>query len=211
MKKICKAASNLLIFLLAVFTLILSGCFWSSDDSSSHKSTELEGVWSNVCSDHNTESSYEIVTFYGTSFTSIEYNHSGAGCVASNIDTEFKYEGSISIGDEITTATNPETAKEVDVTLSRITATPKNQTTADFLNDKSMCGINSWALNVETDITGKTCDTDTMPSAGTVIYDIFAISGGTTLYFGDDSPPYTGDSAASRPIDLDKTDTYTKQ
>ncbi len=211
-----KFSLKIMVITLTFAFLIFTGCFSNEKTDSSSPSvtpTELEGSWKNSCTYDlpNDESSYIILTLSGSMYTYVASIFEQDACLSPNLLIVFTETGTFSIGDEIMTQTNPEPAKKLDITTSSYRATPKSQAVTDWLNDNSYCGIDTWALNVPTDVTGLMCDGDLSPSAGDISYTIYAISGGNTLYFGDDSTPYEGISEATRPVDLDKTNPLTKQ
>lgn len=211
----------MMFVIIAFVSLTLNGCFNSESSKSSSptpgsspdSTTELQGSWETGCNYDIVydESQNVTLTLSGSMYTVVISIYAQDLCLTPNLILEINETGNISIGSGITTQTNPEPAKKLNITTSTYSLTPRMQALVDGYNFISYCGLTTWALNVPMNITGLTCDSDQMPSAGDIYYTIYAISGGTTLYMGDEYPPYDGTSEAARPVDLDKTDPFIKQ
>lgn len=99
----------------------------------------------------------------------------------------------------------PADANGIDFEFTRVTLTPKTQWVADLYRERTVCGIDSWALDREEEITGRFCDFyglgrfSAVPQAGDHRYGIYRLDKEGSVYFGRLEPWSDGTSPERRP------------
>lgn len=93
---------------------------------------------------------------------------------------------------------------ELNMTVQRVTSTPKNSTEATVNNIDVACGFSNWVANVEKNITGLICYGNQVAAAGSTTYQIFKIEN-DKLYLGDLSSG-NANSPTTRPTLMGTTD-----
>ncbi len=153
-------------------------------------SDDLAGAWVSAC----TDSVIYRATFTESTFVATATPYSNTSCTAV---TSFRqtYTYSYSGGDDVD---QPEGAKTLDYTVSKVEITPLTTTEANGRNSVTACGFSDWAVNVPKDITSG-CGGPS--SAGETTYDIYKIDNGR-LFTGDLTGSNDGTTASKRPTGL---------
>ena len=159
----------------------------------------LDGTWVGDCSYNSgdDESEVETLVFSGTSFTRSADMFSGDGCVAANQFLEMSMSGSLVYGE----------GNAIDITPTTTDITFKNADMIANVNAENMFGHSDWEVDVAKTFTEATADVDWIDST---MYEIYEISG-SNLCFGAEVDDTTGDTAETRPTEIDSTDCLTKQ
>ena len=192
--------------MISLLSLTIFSCAKKSDTSSTTTTTELEGTWSAACYVGTDNLSYKnTITVSGTGVIAKYEVHSDSSCNTDIYIWEDTY-SSLSIGDERSFSSG---ATGHEFTLNVVSFTLAVQTTAiiNDLNTTSSCGV-YWELGKATDITGKTCSSNT----GSTTYDV-----ANTTYLGlyklvGNNLFLSGfNSTGTYPTSVSNTITYVKQ
>ena len=188
------------IILISLFCLTFISC--AKKDDSSTTTTELEGTWSAACY-VNTDnfSNKNTITVSGTDVI-VKYEvHSDSSCNTDLLTWEDTY-SSLSIGDAVSFSSGG-TGHEFTFNLVSLTLALLTQAIASDMNTISFCGV-YWERGIATDITGKTCDSDTYNVANTTYLGLYKLVG-NNLFLGGFS------STGNYPTSVLNTITYVKQ
>ena len=192
--------------MISLLSLTIFSCAKKSNTSSTTTTTELEGTWSAACYVGTDNLSYKnTITVSGTGVIAKYEVHSDSSCNTDIWNWEDTY-SSLSIGDEVSFSSG---ATGHEFTLNVVSFTLAVQTTAiiNDLNTTSSCGV-YWELGKATDITGKTCSSNT----GSTTYDV-----ANTTYLGlyklvGNNLFLSGfNSTGTYPTSVSNTPTYVKQ
>lgn len=165
--------------------------------------SSILGIWSTGCTDgvqatvnfSNTASATSTLGFYyDTSCTVIGYT----------IEVQQSY-----VLSNWQTLDNRQTG-EIDWTYQSYNVTPSTPQIATAMNNDSFCGYTNWSSGIPKSILGRTCEGQTMPSAGTVDYDLIQYALNSSLIdqgfvpgdlsFGLYDASHDGTSPAARPV-----------
>lgn len=111
--------------------------------------------------------------------------------------------------DVVTTAAPVDGGKSINITVEKVSITPKVGDAVDLLNAASLCGAKDWQINKEKVVTDKDCG-GLKVSTGQVIADIYKVDN-TKLMVGASSFFDNGLDAGNRPTKLDQDQVYTKK
>lgn len=102
-------------------------------------------------------------------------------------------------------------AKKIDETLVSGTIKASTQDMVDYFNAQKFCGVENWALNVETSLIGLKCDDeDKAYAVGDKAYGIYKIDG-TNLTFSKEDGEFKGKTEATREKVLETEEVFKKQ
>lgn len=113
--------------------------------------------------------------------------------------------GTISLGPQVEI---PSGASAIDFTFSSVSLRPLDEAAALSWNLRSMCGIQSWRMGEELEVSGKECDflglgkPIKVPSSGDKKFGVFLLHE-NSLFLGRLSPERDGSSSERRPLELD--------
>lgn len=175
-------------------------------DSSSIATESIEGgAWQTGCDYADSMYGISSVIFANGQFTQSATSYDTSSCSTGYFKVEIT--GTYILGGKLSASSS---AEKIDMTLAVLEFTPLDSSVVSTLNSMSFCGYSDWAINVGKDVTGRTCDSSPMPSAGDVSYDIYYISIlDGSLNFGSHDASHDGTSDSQRPTILDGgTDYY---
>jgi hypothetical protein len=174
----------------------------------------LQGNWATACApaaDGSGTSTTNLANFANTQVTEGNIVYGDAACATP------AYSVTVTASYALGTDTQVAGAQSLDLTISAVTATILNADYVAQFNQQKVCGIDNWAVNTPTDISGKACNganAAPMPSAGTQLFDIVksdaSTDGKPELFFGDSSGTDDGSAQGKRPVAIDSTDVYHK-
>jgi hypothetical protein len=201
-------------FLILAIPLLFA-CEKKKELSSETPSLE-GGTWVSGCGYDGSSSSYQVRSagFTGGQFAQGMTIYSGAGCASGLIKMDFT--GSYVLGGSLYSGSS---MQKLDLTLATLTLTVLNASVVSSYNTSSMCGFSNWALGVGKNVTGLTCNSSPMPSAGEVTYDIYNFEDVSipsmgivegTLNFGYNDASHDGTSDATRPDSLNGNFDFTR-
>ena len=188
------------IILISLFCLTFISC--AKKDDSSTTTTELEGTWSAACYVGTDNFSYKnTITVSGTDVIAKYEVHSDSSCNTDIWNWEDTY-SSLSIGDERSFSSGA-TGHRFTFNLVSLTLALLTQAIASDMNTISFCGV-YWERGTATDITGKTCESDTYDVANTTYLGLYKLVGNNLFLGGFSTTGYY-------PTSVTNTITYVKQ
>jgi len=194
------------VLMISLLSLTIFSCAKKSDTSSTTTTTQVEGTWSAACYVNTDNRSYKnTITVSGTDVIAKYEVHSDSSCNTDIWNWEDTY-SSLSIGDEVSFSSG---ATGHEFTLNVVSFTLAVQTTAIIsdLNTTSSCGV-YWELGKATDITGKTCSSNT----GSTTYDVANTTYlGLYKLVGNNLFLSVFNSTGTYPTSVSNTITYVKQ
>jgi len=202
-----------LIGLILIFCIV--ACTKPEIITDESSASDIEGgTWLSGCG--YSGSYYEIRSsgLSGGQFTQSATAFGASGCASPIIKMDIT--GTYVLGGRLSETSG---SFKIDYTLATFSLTPMDATVVTSYNTGSFCGFNDWALGVSKDVTGLTCNSSSIPSAGDMSYDIFQIyttsipSAGIVegeLNFGYYDASHDGTSDAQRPTSLDGTFNYSR-
>ncbi|MFS4459592.1 hypothetical protein [Bdellovibrio sp. HCB2-146] len=194
------------LLLSLVMTLLLSGCM---KEELLLPSTDLTGgTWKSQCLSGTLATGAPAhlqltMTFDGTNQVMETTAYSSSNCTGSKLLGSTERYGYV-VGGASSYNTD---AIEIDYTLQSITAVVYSSSVATDFNNQSYCGTSTWTVGQAKNIEGLTCGTSTVPTAGTVSYDIYEIvkivdissgAGSGDLLIGMSDGTYDGSTPAKR-------------
>lgn len=195
--------------MLIAILLILTAASCKPKVEESVEISGIEGVWNLKPACKQSSSSYLNIAnvFTQTTFSQITTVYSNSSCSIPTLTISIS-------GTYVVSNIMPQTFEEqgdLDSTLIAFQITLNSSTLVTDYNTNSYCGYNSWQLNVPKDVSGKSCNGSTMPSAGAVEYSIYRkVKIGTTspisqiqtfpgdLYFGTSDSTHNGTTQSQR-------------
>lgn len=138
--------------------------------------------------------------FEGEEATYVERNFADSVCT--DLSLEVRSRGRLSYGPALE---RPAGASAIDFQFLRVSLVPKKAWVADLYRARNLCGLSSWRVNEETEITGRSCDFYDLgryapvPEAGSVRYGIYRVEKDGSLYLGQLQPERDGSSPERRP------------
>ena len=189
--------------MISLLSLTIFSCAKKSDTSSTTTTnTELEGTWSAACYVGTDNLSYKnTITVSGTDVIAKYEVHSDSSCNTDMWNWEDTY-SSLSIGDEISFSSGA-TGHKFTFNLVSLTLALLTQAIASDMNTISFCGV-YWERGTATDITGKTCESDTYNVANTTYLGLYKLVGNNLFLGGFSTTGYY-------PTSVLNTITYVKQ
>ncbi|MBU3916427.1 hypothetical protein KKA14_12905 [bacterium] len=184
---------NSLAIILAItltVLLIISGCAQDSDDDkgSDSTATELEGTWNKACSYNSTAlmDILESFVFSGESYHMYNYfydttNDSCGGTLNLVQDGIMTF----SIGNALDPTTD---LKEIDITLTDLTYTPKSNAGITLANTDCSGDVVFTAMDETKSVKGFACDHLSTVPLNTTLYSVYRLNTSVTpnvLQFGD--------------------------
>lgn len=142
--------------------------------------------------------------FTGEYATYVEKNYADTQC--RELSLEIRSYGQLTYGDAVTL---PPGASAIDFEFVRVGLVPKQEWVAALYRERKLCGRAEWALNEETDITGRACDFygvgrfAQVPESGSVRFGVYLLEKDGLLYFGKLRPERDGGAPERRPQELD--------
>jgi len=183
---------------------VLVGAFWlnacGSKSESSDSGTVLSGTWTQEC----TTKVDRIYVYGGSNVTQTADIFEDSTCTTASF--KLVRNSNYTIGTDVS---GLEGAKKIDYTLVSTKLTPTSATSAGGFTTIKYCGLSTWTINVEVDISGRTCNGIT-ETVGKINYDIFKITDGKTVQFGLNDATKTGEAEATRPTQISSAVTLTK-
>jgi len=190
------------VLMISLLSLTIFSCAKKSDTSSTTTTTELEGTWSAACYVTTDNLSYKnTITVSGTDVIAKYEVHSDSSCNTDIYNWEDTY-SSLSIGDEGSFSSGA-TGHQFTLNVVSFTLAVQKTSIVSDLNTISFCGV-YWERGTATDITGKTCDSDTYDAANTTYLGLYKLVGNNLFLSGFNS---TG----TYPTKVSNTVTYVKQ
>ena len=177
-------------WILLLSIIFLSSCGEESDENTI---TELEGTWTQSCS----EGTQTTLTFSGSSVESSVISYSDENCATESL--RIQSSASFVIGDAVS---GVEGAKNIDFTTNSMTFTLKSADNLETYNSQSICGKSNWEVDVPQTVAASECGLPEGPSL-----DIFKITSENTLQFGNADD--IEDLTTTRPTALEEA-SYTK-
>ena len=188
--------------MISLLSLTIFSCAKKSDTSSTTTTTELEGTWSAACYVTTDNLSYKnTITVSGTDVIAKYEAHSDSSCNTDMWIWEDTY-SSLSIGDE-RSFVGGATGHQFTLNVVSFTLAVQKTSIVSDLNTISFCGV-YWERGTATDITGKTCESDTYNVANTTYLGLYKLVG-NNLFLGDFS------TTGYYPTSVYNTITYVKQ
>jgi len=194
---------KVLIVLLAAVGL--SGCL-HDDDGNDVSPDNLSGTWIQPCntSEYNDASDSQLV-INGAEWLSQTTIYHDSECLEPFFTVRMEQ---ISIAGEEVTLSSGTLATEVERTTTGVFMTPETSLDATSFNSGQFCGIATWAVDKEEDITS--CTGFFSFTIGEARYDIYKVEN-NRLYHGKHDAPDRGDTPETRPTSLDYEDVYQRQ
>ena len=97
----------------------------------------------------------------------------------------------------------------LNLRTEKVTYTALSEEVASALRMISYCGISSWQVNNETDVTAKNCDGFIQLARGEIFYQILQLQN-NVLNFGLIDENRDGRSVQTRPVQFDQADYFSK-
>ena len=174
------------------------GAGGSETTGSNSPLSELSGSWKGKCVD--VDEDQERLNYFKTTFDvsgengTMTFDHYGDEDCATDSTFSRVYKYTLEVGETAETEDGDEVNK-IDLTVISIRFTPNTQETADGFNYPGVfglfavvkfCGYDNWEPGQSKGVEGNQCDGwGIIPDEDDVVYDIFRIAGGKTLYFGE--------------------------
>ncbi|AZZ36235.1 hypothetical protein CIK05_05320 [Bdellovibrio sp. qaytius] len=195
-------------FICAVSLIFIASCAKKKEEdqlSSVSPISTIDGSWSTSC--ENGAGVQQVFTNAGASYSTITANYyydSGCSHLAYTMDIVQSY---------VVSNWQTEDARQVgDInwTYIHVYITPKDSQVAAAMNSSALCGITGWSGGVSITVDGLTCGSITLPTAGTVEYDMIQYTLNSTLKdqgftpgdlsYGLSDANHDGTSPSSRPV-----------
>lgn len=167
--------------------------------------SSILGEWSSGCTEDGIIVTYNFTS--ATSFTGTVHVYQDAGCSVMGYVVEVSQ-------DYVLSNWQTEEARqvgEIDWTYQAYTMTPSSPQVATIFNNYNYCGFTNWTSGIPKSVLGATCNGQTLPSAGTVDYDLiqYTLNSSLTdqgftpgdLTYGRYDSAHDGTSPSSRPIE----------
>lgn len=192
----------------AAMTLALTGC--GSKDKDDEIKPELTGRWLSACEPRGP---FGVVALIGEKqemdFSIVQgdvtrtfYRYSDTDCVTGlyrqDVVSTYAVVGEAKEG-----------AKNLNLTVHKVTVTPTGTSGAAALNEEKYCDRTDWQADTAITVTGSACNSKTF-SEGHVIFDIYKKED-ANLFVGKDSFFIDGTSEDLRPETLDREHPLIKQ